>query len=128
MSADIRDFEFGALLRTLDPSTSLSGQLDLIARLTLPGHARDADALVFIAGLLVGTFAFAGLYGPAVRGVLDMGMIAEGDTFTHAFGVAEPLVLAALVAMLVAVFFAGSWFERRGPGPVNVEQAVAGAE
>ena len=49
-------------------------------------------------------------------------------TFTDAYGVAEPVVLAALVVMLVAVFFAGSWFERRGPGPVSAEQAVAGAE
>jgi hypothetical protein len=86
------------------------------------------DALVFIVGLLVGTFAFVGLYGPTVRSVMAMGMIAEGDTFTDAFGVAEPLVLAALAATLVAVYFAGSWFERRGPGPVSAEQAVGGAE
>jgi len=86
------------------------------------------DALVFIVGLLIGTFAFVGLYGPTVRGVMAMGMIVEGDTFTDAFGVAEPLVLAALAATLVAVFFAGSWFERRGPGPVSAQQAVAGAE
>jgi uncharacterized protein involved in outer membrane biogenesis len=46
MSADVRDFEFGPLLRTLDPSTSLSGQLDMIARLTLPGRARDIETLV----------------------------------------------------------------------------------
>ena len=37
------------------------------------------DALVFIVGLLVGTFAFVGLYGPTVRSVMAMGMIAEGD-------------------------------------------------
>ena len=83
---------------------------------------------ILTVGLLVGTFAFVGLYGPTVRSVMAMGMIAEGDTFTDAFGVAEPLVLAALAATLVAVYFAGSWFERRGPGPVSAEQAVGGAE
>ena len=37
-------------------------------------------------------------------------------------------VVAVLAAALVAVFYFGSWFERRGPGPVSAEQAVAGAE
>ena len=86
------------------------------------------DALVFIVGLLVGTFAFVGLYGPTIRTMMAMGSIVDGDTFTDAYGVAEPIVLAALAAALVAVFYFGSWFERRGPGPVSAEQAVAGAE
>ena len=86
------------------------------------------DALVFIVGLLVGTFAFMGLYGPTIRTMMAMGSIVDGDTFTDAYGVAEPIVLAALAAALVAVFYFGSWFERRGPGPVSAEQAVAGAE
>ena len=86
------------------------------------------DALVFIVGLLVGTVAFVGLYGPAIRTMMAMGSIVDGDTFTDAYGVAEPIVLAALAAALVAVFYFGSWFERRGPGPVSAEQAVAGAE
>ena len=86
------------------------------------------DALVFIVGLLVGTFAFVGLYGPTIRTMMAMGSIVDGDTFTDAYGVAEPIVLAALAAALVAVFYFGSCFERRGPGPVSAEQAVAGAE
>jgi hypothetical protein len=60
--------------------------------------------------------------------MMAMGSIVDGDTFTDAYGVAEPIVLAALAAALVAVFYFGSWFERRGPGPVSAEQAVAGAE
>jgi len=86
------------------------------------------DALVFVVGLLLGTALFAFSYGPALRSILDMGAIVDGDTFTEVWGVPEPLVLAVLVASLVAVFLAGSWFERRGDGPVSAQQAVAGAQ
>ena len=51
----------------------------------------------------------------------------QGDTVTDAYGVPELAVLGILVAALVAVFYAGSWFERRSAGPVTSEQAVAGA-
>ena len=83
---------------------------------------------VLMVGLLIGTTAFVGLYGPAIGSMMAMGAIIDGETFTDAYGVAEPIVLAALAAALVAVFYFGSWFERRGPGPVSAEQAVAGAE
>lgn len=85
------------------------------------------DALVFIVGLLLGTFVFAGLYGPAIEAVMAMGEIETGDTFTDAWGTPEWAILAALGAALVGVFVAGSWFERRSKGPVTAEQAVAGA-
>ena len=86
------------------------------------------DALVFIVGLLVGTFAFVGLYGPTIRTMMAMGSIVDGDTFTDAYGVAEPIVLGVLALALAGVFHAGSWYERRGPGPVTAQEAVAGAE
>jgi hypothetical protein len=59
---------------------------------------------------------------------MAIGGIVEGDTFTEVWGVSEPLVLAVLGACLVAVFLAGSWFERRGSGTVSAQQAVAGAQ
>jgi uncharacterized protein len=86
------------------------------------------DALVFMVGLLVGTTAFVGLYGPAIGSMMAMGAIIDGDTFTDAYGVAEPVALAVLALALVAVFYFGSWFERRGSGPITAQQAVAGAE
>ena len=86
------------------------------------------DALVFMVGLLIGTTAFVGLYGPAIGSMMAMGAIIDGDTFTDAYGVAEPVVLGILALCLVIVFYAGSWFERRGPGPVTAQEAVAGAE
>lgn len=86
------------------------------------------DALVFVAGVLAGTALFAVVYGPVIRTLMAMGGIVDGDTFTEVWGVSEPLVLAVLAASLVAVFLAGSWFERRGSGPVSARQAVAGAQ
>lgn len=85
------------------------------------------DALVFVAGVLAGTALFAVAYGPALRSLMAIGGLVEGDTFTDVWGVPEPLVLAVLVASLGAVFMAGSWFERRGGGTVSAQQAVAGA-
>ncbi len=86
------------------------------------------DALVFIVGLLVGTFAFAAWYGPAIRSMMAIGEIIDGDTFTDAYGVPELVLLGVLGLVLVAVFYMGSWFERRTSGPVTAQQAVAGAQ
>jgi hypothetical protein len=85
------------------------------------------DALVFLVGLLLGTVVFAGLYGPAIEAIMAMGEVQAGDTFTEAYGIPEGAMLALLMVALVAVFYFGSWFERRSAGPVTSEQAVAGA-
>ena len=47
------------------------------------------DAFMFLIGLLAGTFAFAGFYGPAVQAVMGMWEVQAGDTFTDAFGISE---------------------------------------
>jgi len=86
------------------------------------------DALVFVVGLFIGTTAFAGFYGDAIRSMMAIGELIDGDTFADVYGIADPIMLGIMAAGLVAVFYAGSWFERRGPGPVTAEQAVAGAE
>lgn len=85
------------------------------------------DALVFLVGLLLGTVVFAGLYGPAIEALMAMGEVQAGDTFTDAYGIPEVAMLVLLMVALVAVFYFGSWFERRSAGPVTSEQAVAGA-
>jgi hypothetical protein len=86
------------------------------------------DALVFVVGLFIGTAAFAGFYGDAMRSMMAIGEIIDGDTFADVYGIADPVMLAIMAVFLVAVFYLGSWFERRGPGPVTAEQAVAGSE
>ena len=95
---------------------------------TQRASAVAATTLVRRAGVLAGTPLFAVVYGPVIRSLMAMGGIVDGDTFTEVWGVSEPLVLAVLAASLVAVFLAGSWFERRGSGPVSARQAVAGAQ
>lgn len=85
------------------------------------------DALVFLIGLLLGTFVFAGLYGPAIEALMAAGEVQTGDTFADAFGIPDIVIIGIMVLALVGVFYAGSWFERRARGPVTAEQAVAGA-
>ncbi len=85
------------------------------------------DALVFLVGLLLGTVAFAGFYGPAIEAIMGMWELDAGDTMTDAFGIPEVAMLGILAAALVAVFITGSWFERRSAGPVTSDQAVAGS-
>ena len=85
------------------------------------------DALVFLIGLLLGTFVFASLYGPSIEAVMAAFEVETGDTFTDAWGIPEWVMLVTMGGALVGVFLAGAWFERKGHGPVTAEQAVAGA-
>lgn len=85
------------------------------------------DAAVFLVGLLVGTFAFAGLYGPTIEAIMGMWEVETGDTFSDAWGIPDALMIALMVAALVGVFWAGTWFERRGKGPVTADEALGGA-
>ncbi len=86
------------------------------------------DALVFVVGLFIGTTAFAGFYGDTIRSMMAIGAMIDGDTFADVYGIADPVMLGIMAACLVGIFYLGSWFERRGPGPVTAEQAVAGAD
>jgi hypothetical protein len=85
------------------------------------------DALVFVVGVVLGTIGFAAFYGAALKSLKAAWLIAEGDTFTDAYAVPEIVALGLLALALVAVFYFGSWFERRGSGTVTAEQAVEGA-
>lgn len=83
------------------------------------------DALVFLVGLLIGTALFAISYGSALRSLMAMGEIIDGDTFTDAYGISEPMVLGILVLALVGIFYLGSWFERRSAGPLSAQSACS---
>ena len=82
------------------------------------------DALVFIGGIVIGTFAFADFYGPAIRSVMAIGEIIDGDTITDAYGVSEPVILGVLAVSLAGIFYLGSWFERRSSGPLSAREAL----
>ncbi len=85
------------------------------------------DALVFIVGVVLGTIGFAVFYGAALKSLKAAWLIAEGDTFTDAYAIPEVVMLGLLGIALVAVFYFGSWFERRGSGTVTAQQALEGA-
>jgi len=70
------------------------------------------DAIVFFVGLLVGTYLFAALF-PQLDALTTAGEFTKGDRLPELLGLPEWLVLAALVATAVGVFFLGGWFERR---------------
>lgn len=84
------------------------------------------DAAVFLVGLVIGTFAFAGLYGATIDAIMAMFEVTQGDTVTEAFNIPQPVVLGGMIAALIAIFYAGSWFERRSTGPITAAQAVSG--
>jgi hypothetical protein len=70
------------------------------------------DAIVFFAGLLIGTYLFAALFSQ-LDALTTAGEFTRGDRLPEALGVPEWLVLTVLVAAAIGVFFLGGWFERR---------------
>ena len=84
------------------------------------------DALVFFVGLIVGTFAFAGLYGPTIEAIMAMGEVESADTLHDAWGISPWWIIVAMGAALVGVYYLGRWFEARHGGPISVDEAVCG--
>lgn len=85
------------------------------------------DAGVFLLGLLIGTFAFAGLYGPTLESLMGAAEVMSGDTLTDAYGVPAWAVVLVMAVALVGVFVWGGRFERASRGPVTAAEAVDGA-
>jgi hypothetical protein len=84
------------------------------------------DALVFLAGLLFGTWLFADAFG-TLEALTTAGDFSGGDTLQAALHLPAWLIDAALAAVAVGLFWLGARFERGPVGPVTAEQAVAGA-
>ncbi len=84
------------------------------------------DALVFLGGLLIGTWLFAGAYG-WLEALTVAGEFGGGDTLPQALNLPEWLVNLFMIAAAVAVFWIGGRFERRAGGAVTAEQAIEGA-
>lgn len=85
------------------------------------------DAAWFLLGLLLGTFVFAGVYGPTIEAVMNAAEVMAGDTVSDAWGVPPWLVIAGMAAALVGVFVWGGRMERASRGPVSAEEAVSGS-
>jgi hypothetical protein len=86
------------------------------------------DALIFLVGLLIGTFIFAGMYGSSMETLMAMGEVQAGDTVTDIWGVSPWLSVFIMFVLLLAIFYLGAWFERRSSGPITASQAVDGAK
>jgi len=84
------------------------------------------DAAVFLLGLLVGTFAFAALYGPTLESWMGAWELMAGDTLTDAWGIPGWLAVLGMAVALGGVFYWGARFERASRGPVTADQAVRG--
>lgn len=85
------------------------------------------DAGVFLLGLLLGTLAFAGLYGPAMEALMNAAEVMAGDTVPDAWGIAPWVLVLGMAAALVGVFVWGGRFERASRGPVTAKEAVEGS-
>ncbi len=83
------------------------------------------DALLFLVGLLAGTWVFAAGFD-VLMPLTKAGQIGDADTLPDLLHVSPLVIDAALLAMAIAMFFIAARFERKGPGPVSAEQAVAG--
>ena len=82
---------------------------------------------MFLLGLLIGTFAFAGLYGPTIETLMGAAEVMAGDTVPDAYGIPAWAMVLAMAAALVFVFVWGGRFERASRGPVTAQEAVQGA-
>jgi hypothetical protein len=82
------------------------------------------DAAWFLLGLMGGTFVFAGLYGPAIEGVMTAAEVITGDTVPDAFGMPAWMLIAIMGVALLVVFVWGGRMERASRGPVTAQEAV----
>lgn len=79
------------------------------------------DALVFMIGLIPGTFIFAGVY-PSLSGLMAAAPGPEGQTLGQLFGVSNWVVLVVLIGAAVGGFALGKKMERNSKGPVTAEE------
>jgi len=80
------------------------------------------DALLFLIGLVFGTWFFAGIYDQ-LSWLTTLGTISA-ETLPELTGTPEWLILAMLVIAAIAVFIVGTRFERRLNGPVSAEETT----
>ncbi len=80
------------------------------------------DALLFVVGIVAGTWIFAGAYDQ-VEWLTSLGAV-ESETLPELTGIPEWGILIALSVVAVAVFIVGSHFERRLQGPLRADQIL----
>ena len=86
------------------------------------------DGLVFMLGMVIGIWAFAGVYDSSlIQSVLTSAQ-APARTVPELLGVSPWLVVVAMILLAVGGFFAGRALERRSHGVYSAEDITEGRD
>lgn len=83
------------------------------------------DAGIFLIGLLIGTWIFAGLFDQT-EFLTSMGEYVKAETLPEAFNASDLTINTVMILAAVGVFLLGSYMEKHSRGPVTAEEAVNG--
>jgi uncharacterized membrane protein YedE/YeeE len=81
------------------------------------------DAILFITGMVLGVFMFAGVF-TQIESFYLAGQGPAGQTLDELLGVPTPVVLAAFVAFGLGLFALGAKLEKSRGGPLKAEEAA----
>lgn len=84
------------------------------------------DAGIFLIGLLIGTWMFAGFFDN-FEPLTTLGEYFKGDSIPEALNVSDTSVNIVLILAAVGVFILGNYLEKHSRGPVTAEEAVNGS-
>ena len=85
------------------------------------------DAAIFLLGLLLGTWLFAGFFD-SLEPLTVLGEYLNAETLPEAFNVSDLTINIIMVLAAIGVFALGTFMEKRSVGPVTAQQAVFGIE
>lgn len=83
------------------------------------------DAGIFLIGLLIGTWIFAGLFDQT-EFLTTMGEYVKAETLPEAFNASDLTINIVMILAAIGVFLLGSYMEKHSRGPVTAEEAVNG--
>lgn len=84
------------------------------------------DGLVFMVGMVIGIWAFAGVYDTTLIQAIVTSAKASARTVPELLGVSPWLVVAAMILIAVGGFAAGRALERRSHGVYSAEDITEG--
>jgi len=84
------------------------------------------DGLVFMFGMVIGIWAFAGVYDTSVIQTIVTTAKASAPTVPELLGVSPWLVVAAMILMAIGGFAVGRVLERRSHGVYSAEDITEG--
>ncbi len=85
------------------------------------------DAAIFLFGLLLGTWLFAGFFD-SLEPLTVLGEYLNAETLPEAFNVSDLTINIIMILAAIGVFAMGTFMEKRSVGPVTAQQAVFGTE